>query len=382
MPIPPGRHTLGPANGTLSVRTGRTGAAAVAGHDLLLHVTDWEATVEAGADAADTTIVLEADGGSLRVQEGTGGMQPLGEEEKESIHQTLDDEILKRQKIRFRSTSVDVPGDGSRLRVRGELTLNDATAPVSFVLSAAPDGSLNATVVVRQSDWGMTPYSALFGALRVADEVEVEVDAGLQPRERAPLPPYRAVAPRPLRPELLELDGISAVAMRAHHRLYEGEVRKRNELLARLMRGQGDVRALKLELAHVVGQIKSHETYFAQLGGAGGDPSGAIAGLVARDFGSVEAWRADLRATALAGRGWAWTAYDWDEGRLRTHLGDGQGASPIWNATPLVALDVHEHAYVLDFQTDRAGYVDAFLANLDWAVVNGWVEAYGIPQSR
>jgi Fe-Mn family superoxide dismutase len=148
------------------------------------------------------------------------------------------------------------------------------------------------------------------------------------------------------------------------------------------MRGAGDVRALKLELAHVVGQIKSHETYFAHLGGGGGEPTGPIAALVARDFGSTEAWRADLRATALAGRGWAWTAYDWDEGRLGTYLGDGQGASPVWNATSLIALDVHEHAYVLDFQTDRAGYVDAFFANLDWAVVNGWVDAYGIPQSR
>ena len=53
----------------------------------------------------------------------------------------------------------------------------------------------------------------------------------------------------------------------------------------------------------------------------------------------------------------------------------------MWNATPLVALDVHEHAYFLDYQTDRASYIDAFFANLDWAVVNGWVAAYSIPTS-
>jgi Fe-Mn family superoxide dismutase len=228
----------------------------------------------------------------------------------------------------------------------------------------------------------MTPYSALFGALRVADDVEVEIDAGLQPRETAPVPPYPAVAPLPLKPALLELEGMSAVAMRAHHRVYAEEVRQRNELLVRLGRGTGDLRALKLELAYAVGQIKSHEVYFEHLGGAGGEPTGAIATLIARDFGSVDAWRADLRATALAGRGWAWTAYDRDEGRLHNYLGDGQNASPVWNATPLVALDVFEHAYLLDFQTDRAGYVDAFFANLDWAVVNGWVEAYGIAQSE
>ena len=55
----------------------------------------------------------------------------------------------------------------------------------------------------------------------------------------------------------------------------------------------------------------------------------------------------------MAGRGWAWTAYDWDEGRLFNYVGDTQNTYPIWNATPLVALDVYEHAYFLDFQTDR-----------------------------
>ena len=81
----------------------------------------------------------------------------------------------------------------------------------------------------------------------------------------------------------------------------------------------------------------------------------------------------------MAGRGWAWTAYDWDEHRLFNHLGDSQNTYPVWNATPLVALDVYEHAYFLDFQTDRASYIDAFLANLDWGVVNGWIASYGIP---
>ena len=75
----------------------------------------------------------------------------------------------------------------------------------------------------------------------------------------------------------------------------------------------------------------------------------------------------------MAGRGWAWTAYDWDEGRLFNYVGDAQNTFPIWNATPLVALDVYEHAYFLDYRTDRASYIDAFFDNLDWSVVNGWI---------
>ncbi len=98
-----------------------------------------------------------------------------------------------------------------------------------------------------------------------------------------------------------------------------------------------------------------------------------------RDFGSVEAYLTDLRATGMAARGWAWTAYDWDEGRLFNYIGDAQNTFPVWNATPLVALDVYEHAYFLDFQTDRAAYIGAFLDNLDWDVVNGWVAQYAIP---
>ncbi len=194
------------------------------------------------------------------------------------------------------------------------------------------------------------------------------------------------IAPRPLDPRLLELDGISRATVEAHYRLYQGYVAKRNEILARLAdidpgaanQVYSDVRALKLELTFAVGGVKNHEIYFQHLGGDGGDPDGAAAALIERDFGSVEAWRADLKATAMAGRGWAWTAYDWDEGRLFNYLGDAQNTFPIWNATPLVALDVYEHAYFLDYQTDRASYIDAFFRNLDWVVVSGWVEAYGI----
>ena len=140
-----------------------------------------------------------------------------------------------------------------------------------------------------------------------------------------------------------------------------------------------DVRALKVDLTFAIGGIKNHELYFAHLGGEGGDPDGAFRALVDRDFGSVDAWRADLRATAIAARGWAWTAYDWDERRLFNYLGDAQNTFPVWNATPLVALDVYEHAYFLDYQTDRASYVDAFFENLDWNVVNGWIASYSIP---
>jgi superoxide dismutase, Fe-Mn family len=194
------------------------------------------------------------------------------------------------------------------------------------------------------------------------------------------------IAPRELRPEVLEMDGISRAAVEAHYKLYEGYVAKRNEILQRL--GEVDlsaanqvyseVRALKVDLSFAIGGVKNHEIYFAHLGGGGGNPDGAIAELIERDFGGADPWRADLKASGMAGRGWAWTAYDWDEQRLFNYVGDAQNTFPIWNATPLVALDVYEHAYFLDYQTDRGSYIEAFFGNLDWDVVNGWVEAYGL----
>jgi len=185
MPIEAGTHKFGPENATLSVRTGRTGAAAKAGHNLLIRVTAWEATLEVGEDPAQTSIVLDADATSLRVRDGTGGMQALGDDDKASIQETIDEEVLKRMDIEFRSTSVETAADGSRMSVQGELTLVGETCPIAFDLMVGDDGELGASAVLKQSDWGITPYSALFGALKVADEVVI--DAVSQPAERLEL---------------------------------------------------------------------------------------------------------------------------------------------------------------------------------------------------
>ena len=184
MSLQPGRHSFGPENSTLAVRTGRTGAVAKAGHDLLMHVTAWQATLEVGEDPAHTSIVFDADARSLRVREGTGGMQALGDDDKASIEQTIDDEVLKGQRIEFRSTAVEAGADGSRLRVQGELTLVGKSCPIAFDLAVDAGGRLSGGAVVKQTDWGITPYSALFGALKVADEVEVAFDAGLPDQSR------------------------------------------------------------------------------------------------------------------------------------------------------------------------------------------------------
>ena len=174
MALPPGTYTLGPQNGTLAVRTGRTGAAAKAGHNLLLHAMTWEATVTVAEDPAASSVELTVDSSSLRVIEGTGGVQALGDDDKAEIQTTIDDEVLKGQPVTFRSSSV-ADADGG-LQVDGTLTLRGTSAPIGFALTLA-DGHLKGRATVRQTAWKIKPYSTLFGALKVADEVEVELDA-------------------------------------------------------------------------------------------------------------------------------------------------------------------------------------------------------------
>ncbi len=189
---------------------------------------------------------------------------------------------------------------------------------------------------------------------------------------------HEEIAPRELKPALLELEGISRATIEAHYKLYQGYVAKRNEILGKLAgvdltsanQTYSELRALKVDLTFAIGGIKNHELYFEHLGGSGGDPRGRFGELVRRDFGSAADWKADLKATAMAGRGWAWTAYDWDEGRLMNYIGDAQNTFPVWNATPLVGLDVYEHAYFLDYQVARAKYIDAWFNNVDWDAVN------------
>jgi polyisoprenoid-binding protein YceI len=162
----------GPENASLRIRTGRTGGAAKAGHDLLIEVESWQATLDRDAQPA---LTLTADSRSLRVLEGTGGLKSLTESDKADIKKTIDKDVLKGGSIEFRSTEV-TEGAGGGLSVRGELSLGGKQAPVAFDLATGDDGRMTGSATVTQTAHGMKPYSALFGALKVADEVRIEIE--------------------------------------------------------------------------------------------------------------------------------------------------------------------------------------------------------------
>ena len=179
---------------------------------------------------------------------------------------------------------------------------------------------------------------------------------------------------------LMSMTGISKKTIEEHLKLYQGYVKKYNEIQEKLAALKDEdyvnanqvfstIRELKTELSFAWGGVINHEIYFDHLGGKGGEPTGDLLKQIKEDFGSLEAYKKDLKATGIAARGWVWTAWNHREERLMNYLGDAQNTYPVWKASPILALDTYEHAYFIDYGVNRGSYIDAFLNNLDWKKV-------------
>jgi polyisoprenoid-binding protein YceI len=178
MPLGPGTHELGPSNGSLQLRTTREGMAAKVGHDLTLQVTRWSGTanVPDPGDLSTATVSLQIDLDSLDVVAGTGGASPLDAGDKADIlknaAKTLD--VSNHPTAEFTSTSIR-PGSGGG-EISGTLRLAGKTGTVTLDVSPVGEDGWRATGTVVQSEYGIKPYKAFLGALRLADPVTVEAD--------------------------------------------------------------------------------------------------------------------------------------------------------------------------------------------------------------
>jgi polyisoprenoid-binding protein YceI len=181
MALRTGTHSLGAGNASLQVRTYREGVAAKAGHDLIIDVTRWDATVEVAEEPAGWTVELNADPRSLEIREGLRGVKPLTDKDRVEIGKNIDEKILGGHPIQFRSTAVRAADDGERLSVEGELSMAGSTRPLTADLSVEGRGGIRATIPLTQSAWGIKPYRGLMGALKVRDEIEVVIAANLAP---------------------------------------------------------------------------------------------------------------------------------------------------------------------------------------------------------
>lgn len=177
---------------------------------------------------------------------------------------------------------------------------------------------------------------------------------------------------------LLGMDGFSDALLENHFKLYEGYVNETNELLEKLeaMAADGDLDSaehseLRRRLGWEFNGMRLHELYFGNLGGDGRPPSsGRLYDRLSLASGGLDSWLTEFKAVgSMRGVGWAILYFDPAAGRVHNFwIGEHDCGHPA-GSTPLLVLDVWEHAFMTDYQTNRDEYIEAFMANVDWKVV-------------
>jgi hypothetical protein len=184
-----GTYEFGPASGRVLIKTGRAGLAARAGHDLTLEFTDWQARVttpgEVDGGVADATVTADLGLGSLTVREGTGGAKPLTDKDRRDIQAQVRKILGDAARAGFASqriipSSTSSSGAPSAGAIEGTLTLHGVSRGVRLQVSSPEPGRYRGSGTVRQSEFGITPYSGFFGALKLLDEVTVEFEVTIE----------------------------------------------------------------------------------------------------------------------------------------------------------------------------------------------------------
>ncbi len=180
------------------------------------------------------------------------------------------------------------------------------------------------------------------------------------------------------------LKGISEKQITLHHdKHYASYVEGKNKIEQELAKGNFEhIRELKKNESHNASGMVLHEIYFNHLGGKGGEPVGALMKKIKEDFGSYENWKKEFLACAGAARGWVLLCYDWKDDKLHNYAVDFHDEGAVWSASPILAMDLWEHAYYLDYGPDKGKYVEAFFNNLNWKTVEGSFECYSKPLKR
>ncbi len=175
---------------------------------------------------------------------------------------------------------------------------------------------------------------------------------------------------------LIGMEGFSDTLLGNHFTLYQGYVTNTNKLLDTLATMLKDDKAgtpeyaeLKRRMGFEFNGMRLHEYYFENLGGKGAlDKSGKLGKKLAEEFGSYEDWEKDFRATAaMRGIGWTILYQDNLTGRLINQwINEHETGHPA-GCTPILVLDVFEHAFMIDYGLKRADYIAAFFNNINWS---------------
>ncbi len=191
--------------------------------------------------------------------------------------------------------------------------------------------------------------------------------------------------------KLIGIKGFSETLLKNHFTLYQGYVKNTNKLLddlARLCKDDKtetpDYAEMKRRLGWEFDGMRLHELYFGNLGGSSSiNKSGKLAQRLSEDFGNFETWEKDFKATGMMrGIGWSILYQDTTDGRLVNFwINEHDGGHPA-GCNPLLIMDVFEHAYMTDYQTKKADYIEAFMKNINWTVVENRLEQIALAMKK
>lgn len=179
------------------------------------------------------------------------------------------------------------------------------------------------------------------------------------------------------------IEGFTEKQLEAHYNLYKGYVTKVNEIsklskTPEKFKGSNptfsELRSEKLGETYAINGVKLHELYFENISEKKGEPSEALKKFISESFKDKNEMLAYLKQVALSSRGWAIVALECVTESLRVIGSDLHDSGAIWGATPILVIDVYEHAYFMDYGSDRAAYLDKVLENLNWDIINERVE--------
>jgi len=180
MAVQAGRHHFSTDRNRVILRTSRDGMAAQAGHDLTIEATRWSGQLTIGDDLRPAALEVRIDMGALAVRTGTGGIKPLTDRDRREIGVTARKLLATDQhpEAVFTATKFepDARGGGT---ITGTFTLRGVDRPLTLTVSQAGQDRYRVTGSVVQSAYGIKPYSAFLGALKVSDAVGIEADIDL-----------------------------------------------------------------------------------------------------------------------------------------------------------------------------------------------------------
>jgi Fe-Mn family superoxide dismutase len=176
------------------------------------------------------------------------------------------------------------------------------------------------------------------------------------------------------------LKGFSDELLKAHFGLYQNYINKINDLEARIKgfdpnsQDTTNYRGWHLGQTAMLNGAVLHELYFGNLGSSDKEPKGTLKKMIDRDFGNVQNFIGHLKAVGKVAHGWSIAAFNYRSGKMSIYgLASHNQTVPAFTY-PLLVLDVYEHAYMLDYGTNRGKYIDTFVINLDWKPVQERLE--------